>query len=71
METKEKIEACDKIKNEGNVLFKDGKFQCASRKYEKECNSFSFLFFFCSVLHMSITICLSLKQFKERLMFFM
>ncbi|XP_069145780.1 peptidyl-prolyl cis-trans isomerase FKBP15-1 isoform X2 [Solanum lycopersicum] len=35
METKEKIEACDKIKNEGNVLFKDGKFQCASRKYEK------------------------------------
>ncbi|XP_015056471.1 70 kDa peptidyl-prolyl isomerase-like [Solanum pennellii] len=35
METKEKIEACDKIKNEGNVLFKDGNFQCASRKYEK------------------------------------
>ncbi|XP_019261856.1 PREDICTED: 70 kDa peptidyl-prolyl isomerase-like isoform X2 [Nicotiana attenuata] len=35
MDTKEKIEACDKTKNEGNVLFKDGKFQCASRKYEK------------------------------------
>ncbi|MCE2056092.1 hypothetical protein HAX54_044032 [Datura stramonium] len=37
MDTKEKIEACDKIKNEGNVLFKDGKFQSASRKYDKEC----------------------------------
>lgn len=35
MDTKEKLEACDKIKNEGNVLFKDEKFQCASRKYEK------------------------------------
>ncbi|XP_060177594.1 70 kDa peptidyl-prolyl isomerase-like [Lycium barbarum] len=35
MDTKEKLEACEKIKNEGNVLFKDGKFQCASRKYEK------------------------------------
>ncbi|XP_070021299.1 70 kDa peptidyl-prolyl isomerase isoform X5 [Nicotiana tabacum] len=35
MDTKEKIEACDKTKNEGNVLFKDGKFQCASRKYDK------------------------------------
>ncbi|KAK4378108.1 hypothetical protein RND71_004404 [Anisodus tanguticus] len=43
MDTKEKLEACEKIKNEGNVLFKDGKFQCASRKYEKECNSFSSL----------------------------
>ncbi|PHT37201.1 Peptidyl-prolyl cis-trans isomerase FKBP65 [Capsicum baccatum] len=38
MDTKEKLEACEKIKNEGNVLFKDGNFQCASRKYDKECN---------------------------------
>ncbi|KAG5583682.1 hypothetical protein H5410_054309 [Solanum commersonii] len=55
MDTKEKIEACDKIKNEGNVLFKDGKFQCASGKYEKECNSFSFLLF-CFDFHITIII---------------
>ncbi|XP_055809233.1 70 kDa peptidyl-prolyl isomerase-like [Solanum dulcamara] len=35
MDTKEKLEACEKIKSEGNELFKDGKFQYASRKYEK------------------------------------
>nr|XP_018625121.1 peptidyl-prolyl cis-trans isomerase FKBP65-like isoform X2 [Nicotiana tomentosiformis] len=35
MDTKEKVEACDKIKKDGNVLFKEGKFQCASRKYDQ------------------------------------
>lgn len=45
MDTEEKIEACEKIKNEGNVLFKDGKFQCASRKYEKECDCFASFYF--------------------------
>ncbi|XP_057549752.1 70 kDa peptidyl-prolyl isomerase-like [Amaranthus tricolor] len=35
METKEKIEACEKKKQEGNTLFKAGKFWLASKKYEK------------------------------------
>ncbi|XP_075637885.1 70 kDa peptidyl-prolyl isomerase-like isoform X2 [Castanea sativa] len=35
MDTKEKIEACERKKNDGNVLFKAGKFWRASRKYEK------------------------------------
>lgn len=39
METEEKIEACERKKSDGNVLFKTGKFWCASRKYEKESNS--------------------------------
>ncbi|XP_057249166.1 peptidyl-prolyl cis-trans isomerase FKBP65 isoform X2 [Beta vulgaris subsp. vulgaris] len=35
METQEKIEACEKKKEEGNALFKAGKFWLASKKYEK------------------------------------
>ncbi|KAG6641122.1 hypothetical protein CIPAW_09G051100 [Carya illinoinensis] len=35
METEEKIEACERKKNDGNVLFEAGKFWRASRKYEK------------------------------------
>ncbi|XP_059428085.1 70 kDa peptidyl-prolyl isomerase-like isoform X2 [Corylus avellana] len=35
MDTKEKIEACERNKNDGNVLFKAGKILSASRKYEK------------------------------------
>ncbi|KAK2980950.1 hypothetical protein RJ640_025099 [Escallonia rubra] len=33
MDTIEKIEACERKKNEGNILFKAGKLQRASRKY--------------------------------------
>ena len=39
MDTKEKIEACERKKNDGNVLFKAGKFWRASKKYEKESSS--------------------------------
>lgn len=39
METEEKIEACERKKNDGNVLFEAGKFWRASRKYEKESSS--------------------------------
>ncbi|XP_019188092.1 PREDICTED: 70 kDa peptidyl-prolyl isomerase-like isoform X1 [Ipomoea nil] len=35
METREKIEACERNKQEGNLLFKSGKFQHASKKYEQ------------------------------------
>ncbi|KAL9240032.1 hypothetical protein vseg_014295 [Gypsophila vaccaria] len=35
METEEKIEACEKKKQEGNSLFKAKKFWLASKKYEK------------------------------------
>ncbi|XP_026431576.1 70 kDa peptidyl-prolyl isomerase-like isoform X1 [Papaver somniferum] len=35
IETAEKIEACEKKKDEGNRLFKAGKFWCSSMKYEK------------------------------------
>ncbi|OVA11790.1 Peptidyl-prolyl cis-trans isomerase [Macleaya cordata] len=35
METTEKLQACEKKKDEGNKLFKAGKFWCASMKYEK------------------------------------
>ena len=38
MDTKEKLEACQRKKNDGNELFKAGRFQLASKKYEKECN---------------------------------
>ncbi|KAK3405356.1 hypothetical protein EUGRSUZ_K01672 [Eucalyptus grandis] len=31
----EKLEACESTKNDGNSLFKTGKFWCASKKYEK------------------------------------
>ncbi|KAL5809823.1 hypothetical protein ACOSQ4_026391 [Xanthoceras sorbifolium] len=35
MDTQEKIEACQRKKHDGNLLFKDGKFWRASKKYEK------------------------------------
>ncbi|XP_021745836.1 70 kDa peptidyl-prolyl isomerase-like [Chenopodium quinoa] len=35
MDKQEKIEACEKKKQEGNALFKAGKFWLASKKYEK------------------------------------
>ncbi|MCL7041386.1 hypothetical protein MKW94_030509 [Papaver nudicaule] len=35
IETAEKLEACEKKKDEGNKLFKAGKFWCSSMKYEK------------------------------------
>ncbi|KAI3932960.1 hypothetical protein MKW98_029193 [Papaver atlanticum] len=35
IETAEKLEACEKKKDEGNRLFKCGKFWCSSMKYEK------------------------------------
>lgn len=36
MDTCEKMEACERKKHNGNVLFKDGKYWRASKKYEKE-----------------------------------
>ncbi|XP_010244430.1 PREDICTED: 70 kDa peptidyl-prolyl isomerase-like [Nelumbo nucifera] len=36
METAEKIETCERKKEDGNMLFKNGKFLFASKKYEKE-----------------------------------
>ncbi|KAL3533452.1 hypothetical protein ACH5RR_006973 [Cinchona calisaya] len=38
MDTQEKLQACQRKKNEGNAFFKAGRFQLASKKYEKECN---------------------------------
>lgn len=38
METDEKLKACEIKKEEGNALFKVGKFWRASRKYEKACD---------------------------------
>jgi len=35
MEADEKFEACEKVKAEGNELFKNGKFERASKKYKK------------------------------------
>ncbi|XP_026431708.1 70 kDa peptidyl-prolyl isomerase-like isoform X2 [Papaver somniferum] len=35
IETAEKLEACEKKKDEGNRLFRCGKFWCSSMKYEK------------------------------------
>lgn len=35
MNTEEKIEAAGKKKEEGNVLFKAGKYERASKRYEK------------------------------------
>ncbi|KAK9129057.1 hypothetical protein Syun_017854 [Stephania yunnanensis] len=35
METSEKLEVCERKKDEGNKLFKAGKFWCASIKYDK------------------------------------
>ncbi|KAF5750318.1 hypothetical protein HS088_TW03G00652 [Tripterygium wilfordii] len=35
MDSEEKIEACERKKNDGNLLFKSGKFPRASKKYEK------------------------------------
>ncbi|XP_024031211.1 70 kDa peptidyl-prolyl isomerase [Morus notabilis] len=36
MDTSEKLEFCERKKHDGNLLFKAGKFWCASKKYEKE-----------------------------------
>lgn len=36
MENHEKLEACERKKHDGNMLFKAGKFWHASKKYEKE-----------------------------------
>lgn len=47
MNTAEKIEAAGKKKEEGNALFKAGKYARASKRYEKVCslkNSFWFNF---------------------------
>jgi len=35
MNTEEKIEAAGKKKEEGNVIFKAGKYERASKRYEK------------------------------------
>lgn len=35
MNTQEKIEAAGKKKEEGNIFFKAGKYERASRRYEK------------------------------------
>lgn len=35
MDTQEKIEACEKKKHDGNLLFKAEKYRRASDKYEK------------------------------------
>lgn len=35
MDTQEKIEACERKKHDGNLLFKAEKFRRASSKYEK------------------------------------
>lgn len=37
MNTQEKIEATGKKKEEGNALFKAGKYARASKRYEKVC----------------------------------
>lgn len=36
MDNHEKLEACERKKQDGNMLFKAGKFWRASKKYEKE-----------------------------------
>jgi len=36
MEADEKFDACEKVKAEGNELFKNGKFERASKKYKKK-----------------------------------
>lgn len=38
MENHEKLEACERKKHDGNILFKAAKFGRASKKYEKEIN---------------------------------
>ena len=38
MNNQEKVEAAGKKKEEGNVLFKSGKFARASKRYEKVSN---------------------------------
>ena len=35
MDTNERIKAAGKKKEEGNVLFKNGKYQRAAKKYDK------------------------------------
>lgn len=35
MDTQEKIEACERKKHDGNLLFKAENFRRASKKYEK------------------------------------
>ncbi|XP_021852701.2 peptidyl-prolyl cis-trans isomerase FKBP65 isoform X2 [Spinacia oleracea] len=42
MDTQEKIQACDKKKQEGNALFKEGKFWLASKKYDKAAKCIEF-----------------------------
>ncbi|GLT95653.1 hypothetical protein SLE2022_133210 [Rubroshorea leprosula] len=42
MDTNEKIEACERKKHDGNLLFKAGKFWRASKKYEKAANFVEF-----------------------------
>lgn len=55
MNTEEKIEAAGKKKEEGNVLFKAGKYVRASKRYEKVCSSVNILicesFSFCLLIH--------------------
>lgn len=38
MNTEEKLEACERKKMDGNALFREGKFNDASNKYDKERN---------------------------------
>ena len=57
MNNQEKIEAAGKKKEEGNVLFKSGKFARASKRYEKviillttsDTSVFSISFFLCTL----------------------
>lgn len=36
MDIQERMEVCERKKQDGNLLFKAGKFKLASKKYEKE-----------------------------------
>lgn len=42
MSTPERIEAAGRKKEEGNQLFKIGKYERAAKKYEKVCRTISF-----------------------------
>lgn len=55
MNTQEKIEAAGKKKEEGNVLFKAGKYARASKRYEKVGAFFFFLCCHCD----RMTLCYS------------
>ena len=63
MDTPEKIEGAGKKKEDGNALYKVGKYARASKKYDKVKDHLTYAFILKKYMYMSVYICFSLSLY--------